>query len=92
MTSETRYMRCDSWTVNGLTADQLKTAVSGNAESAGGSNPKAGDLTVYWAWDVIKRTTAGVMLFRKIFTAKTVNWDDGDTLEVTAKCQLKQGA
>jgi len=34
----------------------------------------------------------GVMLFRKTFTAKSVNWDDGDTLEVTAKCQMKQGA
>ena len=34
----------------------------------------------------------GVMLFRKVFTAKTVDWDAGDTLEVTAKCQMKQGA
>lgn len=41
---------------------------------------------------VFTASTAGVMLFRKIFTAKTVNWDDGDTLEVTAKCQIKQGA
>lgn len=41
---------------------------------------------------VFTASSAGVMLFRKIFTAKTVNWDDGDTLEVTAKCQMKQGA
>ena len=41
---------------------------------------------------VFTAVTAGVMLFRKIFTAKSVNWDDGDTLEVTAKCQMKQGA
>jgi len=41
---------------------------------------------------VFTAVSAGVMLFRKIFTAKTVNWDDGDTLEVTAKCQMKQGA
>ena len=41
---------------------------------------------------VFTAAAAGVMLFRKIFTAKTVNWDDGDTLEVTAKCQMKQGA
>jgi len=41
---------------------------------------------------VFNAVSAGVMLFRKIFTAKTVNWDDGDTLEVTAKCQMKQGA
>jgi hypothetical protein len=40
---------------------------------------------------VFTAATSGVMLFRKIFTAKSVNWDDGDTLEVTAKCQLKQG-
>lgn len=41
---------------------------------------------------VFTAATGGVMLFRKVFTAKTVNWDDGDTLEVTAKCQMKQGA
>ena len=34
----------------------------------------------------------GVMLFRKTFTAKSVNWDDGDTLEATGTCQMKQGA
>jgi len=36
--------------------------------------------------------TGGVMLFRKTFTAKSVNWDDGDTLEATGTCQMKQGA
>lgn len=41
---------------------------------------------------VFTAVSAGVMLFRKTFTAKSVNWDDGDTLEVTAKCQMKQGA
>jgi len=41
---------------------------------------------------VFTALTAGVMLFRKVFTAKTVDWDAGDTLEVTAKCQMKQGA
>lgn len=40
---------------------------------------------------VFTAVSAGVMLFRKIFTAKTVDWNAGDTLEVTAKCQLKQG-
>jgi len=41
---------------------------------------------------VFNAASGGIMLFRKIFTAKTVNWDDGDSLEVTAKCQMKQGA
>ncbi len=41
---------------------------------------------------VFTAVSNGVMAFRKIFTAKSVNWDDGDTLEVTAKCQMKQGA
>ena len=41
---------------------------------------------------VFTLVAAGIMLFRKTFTAKSVNWDDGDTLEVTAKCQMKQGA
>jgi len=40
---------------------------------------------------VFNALSAGVMLFRKIFTAKSVDWDAGDTLEVTAKCQMKQG-
>lgn len=41
---------------------------------------------------VFTAESAGVMLFRKTFTAKSVNWDDGDTLEATATCQMKQGA
>ncbi len=41
---------------------------------------------------VFTAATAGIMLFRKIFTAKTCAWDDGDTLELTAKCQMKQGS
>lgn len=41
---------------------------------------------------VFTAVSNGVMAFRKIFTAKSVDWDGGDTLEVTAKCQWKQGA
>jgi len=41
---------------------------------------------------VFNAASGGIMLFRKIFTAKTVDWDAGDTLEMTAKCQMKQGA
>jgi len=41
---------------------------------------------------VFNAVTAGVMLFRKIFTAKSCDWTAGDSLEVTAKCQMKQGA
>jgi hypothetical protein len=41
---------------------------------------------------VFTAASAGVMLFRKIFTAKTVNWDNGDTLEITAQCQMVQGS
>jgi len=40
---------------------------------------------------VFTAVSAGVMLFRKIFTAKSVDWDAGDTLEVTAKCKMVQG-
>jgi len=40
---------------------------------------------------VFNAATGGVMLFRQTFTAKSVDWDAGDTLEVTAKCQMKQG-
>lgn len=53
--------------------------------------------TLSGSWDVVEAgvftaATAGIMLFRKIFTAKTCDWDAADTLEVTAKCQMKQGA
>jgi len=40
---------------------------------------------------VFNAASGGTMLFRKVFTAKTVNWDDGDTLEATATCQMVQG-
>jgi len=40
---------------------------------------------------VFNAATGGVMLLRKTFTAKSVNWDDGDTLEATATCQMVQG-
>ncbi len=41
---------------------------------------------------VFTAASNGIMHYRKIFTGKSVNWDDGDTLEVTARCQMKQGA
>ena len=68
------------------------------------TNDTAQLVTTFAAADTLSGTQAiaeagvftavsdGVMWFRKIFTAKSVNWDDGDTLEVTAKCQMKQGA
>jgi hypothetical protein len=65
------------------TAQLVATFSSGDTLSGSSAVAEAGVFTA---------ATAGVMLFRKIFTAKTVNWDDGDTLEVTAKCQMKQGA
>ena len=40
---------------------------------------------------VFTADSGGVMLFRKVVAGKTVNWDDGDTLTVTDKCQVKQG-
>jgi hypothetical protein len=32
------------------------------------------------------------MLWRQTFTAEPMKWDDGDTLEMTCKTQVKQGA
>ena len=40
------------------------------------------------------KDAAGVtdtMLFRQTFTAEVMNWDLGDTLTMTCKCQIKQG-
>jgi len=65
------------------TAQIVTTFSSGDGLSGTDSICEGGVFTL---------AAAGVMLFRKIFTAKSVNWDDGDTLEVTAKCQMKQGA
>ena len=65
------------------TSQLVATFSSGDTLSGSSNIAEAGVFTA---------VSAGVMLFRKIFTAKTVNWDDGDTLEVTAKCQMKQGA
>lgn len=41
---------------------------------------------------VFNAASDGILLFRKTFTAKSCDWDAGDTLEVTATCQMKQGA
>jgi len=32
------------------------------------------------------------MLLRLVFSAETMDWDAGDSLEMTVKCQMKQGA
>jgi len=41
---------------------------------------------------MFNNVSGGTMLFRKIFTTKSVDWDAGDTLELTAKCQIVQGS
>lgn len=41
---------------------------------------------------VFDAAAAGNMLFRKIFTGKVCDWDAGDSLEITAKCKVQQGA
>jgi len=39
---------------------------------------------------VFNASTGGVMLCRQVFTAVNVNWDAGDTLQVTWKIQVAQ--
>jgi hypothetical protein len=57
MTVETRYMRSDTQTINGLLAYILGTSQSSTLlYSAGGS---AGKVTVYWACDVAVRHADG---------------------------------
>lgn len=41
---------------------------------------------------VFNAAAAGVMLMRQVFTAESINWDAGDTFEITVKVQCKQGA
>jgi len=65
------------------TAQLVATFSSGDTLSGTWNVQEAGVFTAL---------SAGVMLFRKIFAAKSCDWDAGDTLEVTAKCQVKQGA
>jgi hypothetical protein len=58
MPAETRYMRSDTWTVNGLTAYKLGTTQStGPPEVYIGAT---GELTAYWGIRVWKRSSAGV--------------------------------
>lgn len=57
MVTETRYMRNAGHTVNGLTAGELETNQTITAASAYAD--ASGACTVYWAYDVIKRTSAG---------------------------------
>jgi len=39
---------------------------------------------------VFNASTGGTMLCRQVFTAVNVNWDAGDTLQITWKIQVKQ--
>jgi len=41
---------------------------------------------------VFNAATAGTMLMRQTFAAETLNWDAGDTLEMTVKIQVKQAS
>lgn len=41
---------------------------------------------------VFTLAAVGVMLMRQTFAAESMNWDAGDTLEMTVKIQVKQGA
>jgi hypothetical protein len=40
---------------------------------------------------VFNASTGGTMLCRQVFSALNINWDAGDTLQVTWKIQVKQG-
>lgn len=53
---ETRYMRNSETTVNGLTAGAL-----GTSQTTSGTNDYKNYFvsTIYWAWDVIKRSSGG---------------------------------
>lgn len=87
-----------------LVASVKRKAGVGTQETITETNDTAQIVVTFEAADTLSGTDSikeagvftaasnGIMLFRKIFTAKSVNWDDGDTLEVTAKCQMKQGA
>ena len=70
-------------TVTNDTAQIVATFSSGDTLSGTWGVQEAG---------VFNAESAGTMFFRKIFTAKSCDWDAGDTLEVTAKCQMKQGS
>lgn len=41
---------------------------------------------------VFNAASAGTMLCRQVFTALSIDWDAGDTLQMTWKVQAKQGA
>jgi len=58
MTSETRYMRSDQHTINGLTAYKLSTTQS--ASSIYASRTIMGEVSGYWGIRVWKRPSGGV--------------------------------
>jgi hypothetical protein len=42
---------------------------------------------------ILNAASNGVLLLRQVYSpADNCNWDAGDTLEVTVKCQIKQGS
>lgn len=52
----------------------------------------SGNSTI-WEVGMFNQSTGGTMLFRQVFSsADNLNWDAGDTYEVTLKVQVKQGS
>ena len=77
------------------TGTRVTTTLANDTAQLVATFSSADSLTGTWSVcesGVFNAVAAGVMLFRKIFTAKSCNWTAGDSLEVTAKCQMKQGA
>jgi len=86
-----------------LEAEVARKAAVGSRETTAFANDTAKLVTTFSSADgltgthniseigVFNAETGGVMLLRKTFDAKSVNWDDGDTLEATATVQMVQG-
>jgi len=68
-------------TVTNDTAQLVAVFSSGDGLSGTSSITESG---------VFNASTGGVMLCRQVFTAVNVNWDAGDTLQITWKIQVKQ--
>jgi hypothetical protein len=75
----------------GCTYDTMQLVVVFSKANDAGLTGAVQQITEVGVFNHTSNTT-DAMLFRQTFTAEPMNWDSGDTLTMTCKCQVKQGA
>jgi hypothetical protein len=79
-------VKTDSGSSDNETCQWVWTFSSANNTELTGSADVVTEVGIFSA------VTSGVMLLRLTWAGDTCNWSAGDTLQLTVKCQIKQGS